>query len=150
MNCTGRWGNNSVHYIKYANNTKFRSVQSHSRVQHFVTPWTAALQVSLSITTSQSNSCPSSRWCHPTISSSVVPFSCIQSFPASGSFPMTQFLTSEYNLSNFSIDYLVMSMHRVVSCVVGRRCLLWPVHSLGKTRLDFALLHFVLQGQTCL
>jgi len=34
-----------------------------------------------------SNSCPSSWWCHPTISSSVVPFSCFQSFPASGSFP---------------------------------------------------------------
>ena len=38
------------------------------------------------------NSCPSSRWCHPTISSSVVPFSSrLQSFPASGSFPMSQF-----------------------------------------------------------
>ena len=37
------------------------------------------------------NSCPSSRWCHPTISSSVVPFSyCPQSLPASGSFPMSQ------------------------------------------------------------
>ena len=37
-----------------------------------------------------SNSCPSSRWCHPTISSSVLPFSsCLQSFPASGSFPMS-------------------------------------------------------------
>ena len=35
-----------------------------------------------------SNSCPLSRWCHPTISSSVVPFSCLQSFPASGSFLM--------------------------------------------------------------
>ena len=33
-------------------------------------------------------------WCHPTISSSVVPFSCLQSFPASGSFPMSQFFTS--------------------------------------------------------
>ena len=33
-----------------------------------------------------SNSCPSSQWCHPTISSSVVPFSCLQPFPASGSF----------------------------------------------------------------
>ena len=41
-----------------------------------------------------SNSCPSSRWCHPTISSSVVPFSCLQSFPASGSFQMSQFFTS--------------------------------------------------------
>ena len=39
-----------------------------------------------------SNSCPSSHWCHPTISSSVVPFSsCLQSFPESGSFPMSQF-----------------------------------------------------------
>ena len=38
-----------------------------------------------------SNSHPSSRWCHPTISSSVIPFpSCFQSFPASGSFPMRQ------------------------------------------------------------
>ena len=36
-----------------------------------------------------SNSCLSSRWCHPTISSSVVPFLCLQSFPASGSFPMS-------------------------------------------------------------
>ena len=41
-----------------------------------------------------SNSCPSSRWCHPTISSSVVPFSCLQSFPALGSFQMSQFFTS--------------------------------------------------------
>ena len=43
-----------------------------------------------------------------------------------------------------------MSMCGVASCVVGRGCLLWPVHSLGKTLLTFALLHFVLQGQTCL
>ena len=41
------------------------------------------------------NSCPLSRWWHPTISSSVVPFSpCLQSFPASGSFPMSQFFPS--------------------------------------------------------
>ena len=39
-----------------------------------------------------SNSCPMSRWCHPTISSSVIPFSsCPQSLPASGSFQMSQF-----------------------------------------------------------
>ena len=42
-----------------------------------------------------SNSCPLSRWCHPTISSSVIPFSsCPQSFPASGSFPMSQLFAS--------------------------------------------------------
>ena len=41
-----------------------------------------------------SNSCPLSWWCHPTVSSSVAPFSsCLQSFPASGSFPMNQFFT---------------------------------------------------------
>jgi len=42
-----------------------------------------------------SNSCPSVRWCDPTISSSVIPFSsCLQTFPASGSFPMSQFFAS--------------------------------------------------------
>ena len=42
-----------------------------------------------------SNSCPLSQWCHPTISSSVVPFSpCLQLFPASGSFQLSQFFTS--------------------------------------------------------
>ena len=42
-----------------------------------------------------SNSCPLSRWCHPTISSSVIPFfSCLQYFPASGSFPMSQLFAS--------------------------------------------------------
>ena len=41
------------------------------------------------------NSCPLSRWCHPAISSSVIPFSsCLQSFPASGSFPMSRFFAS--------------------------------------------------------
>ena len=41
------------------------------------------------------NSCPLNWWCYPTISSSVVPFSsCLQSFPASGSFPMSQFFVS--------------------------------------------------------
>ena len=43
-----------------------------------------------------------------------------------------------------------MSMCRVFSCVVGRGCLLWPVRSLGKTQLAFALLHSVFQGQICL
>ena len=43
-----------------------------------------------------SNSCPSGWWCHPTISSSLIPFSsCLQSFPASGSFPMSPFFTSD-------------------------------------------------------
>ena len=41
-----------------------------------------------------SNSCSSSQWWHPTISSTVIPFSCFQSFPASGSFPMSQHFKS--------------------------------------------------------
>ena len=42
-----------------------------------------------------SNSCPVSQWCHPTISSSVIPFSsCLKSFPASGSFLMSRFFAS--------------------------------------------------------
>ena len=44
----------------------------------------------------------------------------------------------------------MMFMCRVFSCVAGRGCLLWPVRSLGKTLLAFALLHSVLQGQICL
>ena len=75
---------------------QFSSVQSLSHVRLFVTPWTAALQASLSITNSQSysNSCPSSPWCHPAISSSVVLFSSYpQSLQASESFPMGQIFT---------------------------------------------------------
>ena len=72
------------------------SVQLLSWVRLFVTPWTASRQASLSPTPEAcSNSCPLNRWCPPTISSSVVPFSsCLQSFPASGSYPMTQFFAS--------------------------------------------------------
>ena len=55
-----------------------------------------------------------------------------------------------YNQSDFGVDHPVMSMCRVFSCVVGRGCLLWPVHSFVKTLLAFALLRFVLQGQICL
>ena len=71
-----------------------RSVLSHSLRS---IPWTAARQAFLSSPTPgvYSNTCPSSQWCHPTISSSVVPFSShLQSFPASGSFPMSQFFPS--------------------------------------------------------
>ena len=58
-------------------------------------PWTAARQASLFMPTPRvySNSSPISQWCYPTISSSVVPFSSLQSFPASGSFQMSQFFS---------------------------------------------------------
>ena len=68
----------------------FSSVQSLSRIRLFVTPWITARQAPCPSPTPgvYSNSCPSSPWCHPAISSSVIPFSsCPQSLPASGSFP---------------------------------------------------------------
>ena len=68
-----------------------------SVVCNSATPWTAAHLAYLSITNLGvcSNSCPSSWRCHSTISFSVIPFSsCLQSFPASGPFPMCQFFTS--------------------------------------------------------
>ena len=56
-----------------------------------------------------SNSCPLSWWCHPIISSSVFPFSsCLQSFPASGSFPMNQFFTSGSQSIGVSISESVL------------------------------------------
>ena len=76
---------------------QFSSLQSLSHVWLFVTPWTAARLASLSITHCQSllNSCPSSWSCHPTIWSSVDRFSsCLQSFPASVSIPMSHFFSS--------------------------------------------------------
>ena len=52
------------------------------------------------------NSCPLTGWCHPTISSSVVPFSsCLQSFPASGSFQMSQFFTSGGQRFEFQLQH---------------------------------------------
>ena len=68
------------------------SAQSLSRVRLFATPWITAHQASLSITKSQSSlRLASSQWCHPAISSSVVPFSsCPQSLSTSESFPMSQ------------------------------------------------------------
>ena len=58
------------------------------------------------------NSRPSSHWCHPTISSSVVPFSsCLQSFPTSGSFPMSQFFTSDGQSIGASASTSVLLMN---------------------------------------
>ena len=57
-----------------------------------------------------SNSCQLSRWCHPIISTSVIPFSCLQSFPASGSFPMSQFFPSGGQSIGASASVLPMNI----------------------------------------
>ena len=94
----GRWGLLPARVMITAGSSEEREVVvSLSHVQMFVTPWTAARQASLTFTISGacSNSCPSSWWCHPTASSFVSLFSfCLQSFPASRSFPISWLSTS--------------------------------------------------------
>ena len=73
---------------QFSYSVMFNSLQLH-QLQH------ARLPCPLLTPRACSNPCPSSQWCHPTISSSVIPFSShLQSFPASGSFPMSWLLTS--------------------------------------------------------
>ena len=90
---------NKVEIIKWSMKNKFSSVQfSCSIMSDSLQPH--ELQHTRPLCPSPTprvhpNSCLLSRWCHPTISSSVVPFSsCFQSFPASGSFPMSQLFAS--------------------------------------------------------
>ena len=90
------------------------SVQSLSHVQLFATSWNAANKTPCPSTTPgvYSNACNLSWWCHPTISSSVVPFSsCIQSFPASGSFQMSQFFASGGRSIGVSASTSVLPMN---------------------------------------
>ena len=97
-------------YIKYPR----KSVQSLSRVSLFATPWTEARQTSLSITNFLSllKFMSIESWCHPTISSSVAPLSsCLQSFPASRSFPVSQFFTSDGQSIGASASASVLSMN---------------------------------------
>ena len=112
-----RWGWDNKHY-RLPLNHKLHNMPIASYVQEFLLPpsapsapalfshsvvskslWPHGLQHTRPPCPSPSpracsNSCPVSRWCHPTISSSVIPFSCRQSFPTSGSFPMSQLFTS--------------------------------------------------------
>ena len=72
--------------------THFSSAQSLSRVQIFLTPWIATTRPPCPSPSPgvHSDSRPSSRWCHPAISLSVFLFSCPQTLPTSGSFPVSQ------------------------------------------------------------
>ena len=91
----------------------FVVVQSLSSIRLFATPCTRACQASLSFPISQnSNSCPLSQWCHPTISSFVVPLSsCLHSFPASQSFPMSHFFASSGQRIGVSASASVLPMN---------------------------------------
>ena len=91
-------------YCKSAISVQLNSSRPHG-LQH------ARLPCPLPAPGTYSNSCPSSRWCHPTILSSVVTFSHLQSFPASGSFPMNQFFTSGGQSIRVSASAWVLPMN---------------------------------------
>ena len=83
------------------------------------------------------SSCPSSRWCHPAISSSVVPFSsCPQSLPASGSFPMSQL---------FAWGGLTLTTQEML--VPGKSIFItpWGIYSYKKTILHYGKIVLVLK-----
>ena len=78
---------NILHSVQFSHSVVSDSLRPHGLQQ-------ARLPCPLPTLGACSNSCPSNRWCHPTISSSVLPFFCPQSFPASGYFPVSQFFKS--------------------------------------------------------
>ena len=86
--CIPNWSTGTLLLLLFSNSVVSNSFQPH-RLQHASPPCPSPPPGVCS------NSCPLSWWCHPTISSSVIPFSsCLQSFPASGSFPMSQLFAS--------------------------------------------------------
>ena len=103
-------------YFYFCIHYTFSSVEfSHSAMSNSLWPYELQhARLSLFITNSQSllNSCQSSWWCHPTISSSVISFStCLQSFPASGSFQMNQFFASGGQSIGVSASASVLPMN---------------------------------------
>ena len=85
---TWLWKNHSSDLVQFSHSVVSDSLQPHGLQQ-------ARLPCPSPTLGAYSNSCPSHQWCHPTISSSVIPFSShLQSFPASGSFPMSWIFAS--------------------------------------------------------
>ena len=74
-------------------------------LQHTRLPWPSPT------TGAYSNSCPLGQWCHPAISSSVIPFSCLQSFPVSEFFQMSQFFASGVQSIGVSASALVLPVN---------------------------------------
>ena len=90
---------------KFSQSVMSNSLQPHG-LQHARLPWPSQTPGACS------NSCPSSQWCHPTISSSVVPFSSsLQSYPASGSFQWASYFTSAGLSIGASASILVFPMN---------------------------------------
>ena len=117
----------SVGSVQFSRSVMFDSLWPHG-VQH------AGLPCPSPTPRAYSNSCPSSQWCHPTISSSVIPF-CPQSFPASGSFPLSQFFASGGQSIGVSASASVLRMNIQDWSLLG-----WTgwisLHSKGLSRVD--------------
>ena len=93
-----------IHSVQFSHSVMSDSLQPHG-------PQHSRLPCPSPTPGAYSNSRPSSRWCHPTISSSVIPFSFhLQSFPASGYFPMSQFFASGGQRVSASASVLPMNV----------------------------------------
>ena len=109
----------------YSSPVQFSSVQFSSSTQSCLTLQQHGLQHArppcpLPTPSIYRNSCPLSRWCHPAISFSVVPFSsCLQSFPASGSFQMSQLFISGGQIIGVSDSTSVLPMNTQDSSPLG-------------------------------
>ena len=91
--------------VQFSSSVVFDSLRPHG-LQHARPPWPSPTPGVYS------NSCPLSWWCHPTTSSSVVPFSsCLQSVPASGAFPVSQLFTSGGQSMSFSFNIRPSNEH---------------------------------------
>ena len=91
--------------VQFSNSVVSHSLQPHG-LQH------ARIPCPSSTPRAYSNSCPLSQWCHPTISSSVIPFSsCLQSFPLSGSFLRSQLFTLGGQRNGTSASASVLPMN---------------------------------------
>ena len=96
--------------VQFSLSVMFNSLRTHG-LQHTSLPYPSPTPRACS------NSRPWSWWCHPTISSSVISFSsCLQSFPASGSFPISQFFTSCDQSIGASASVLAMNIQGWFPC----------------------------------
>ena len=99
--------------VQFSRSVVYDSLQPHG-LQHLRPPCPTASGACL-------NSCPLSRWCHPTISSSVISFSsCLQSFPASGSFQMSHLFASGGQSIGVSASTPVLPMNTQDWSPLGR------------------------------
>ena len=138
MELEPRVDNYTLHYsiLTLPLKIQFSAVQSHNSVLLFVTPWTPAHQTSRPSPSPRvySSSCPLSQWCHPTIWSSIVPFSSrLQSFQHQGLFKWVSSSHQVAKVLEFHLQHQSFQYIKYYACVY--------VEELGKTLLSCAVKH---------